>query len=200
LRVARLIRTAVLLLSGIVIAFTGMLHEQLGFDRWLLFLSFLLVGIALGVEFLALRDERHRAVFGLRAAATLAAAFVLIFMPTSFAFAAVIAVWAVLTALLTAVRITQGAVPRGTGGPSALLSLMLAVFVLLFARDPLAVIGFYGGEVMIRGVFLGISVFEKRIAPDESAESTESDAITVTPPESVADLAPYSPLNAKGVK
>ena len=46
--------------------------------------------------------------------------------------------------------------------PSALLSGALALLILLFRDDLIAVIGFFGAYAIVRAVFLGISAFDTR--------------------------------------
>lgn len=54
-RVARRTRAGVLAGLGIAVAFTGPLHEQFSFDQWVLVAALALIGVAMLLEYLALR-------------------------------------------------------------------------------------------------------------------------------------------------
>jgi len=162
IRTARLLRSAALLLAGFAVAFTAVLHEQLSFDRWLLVASLAFIGAVTLVEYRALRSSLESWWVAARAVIAFAAAGSLIAAGSSAAIALVLALWAVLTAVITLMRLARGAQPRAVALPSAALSIALAVVTLLVRDDPVAVIGFFGAYAVIRGVFLGISAFDAR--------------------------------------
>ena len=71
----------------------------------------------------------------------------------------------------------QGSQARGVAVPSALLSGALALLVLVFRDDLIAVIGFFGAYAIVRGVFLGISAFDTRgsaVGPDETVPGDDA--------------------------
>ncbi|WP_382334922.1 hypothetical protein [Leucobacter soli] len=179
LRRAGLIRAVALVLVGLAIAFTATLHESFAFDHWLLSTSLTVIGAVTLVEYWALRSTLESWWVAARAVIAFAAAGALIAVADDVSLALVIVFWAMLTAVITLMRLLRGVQPRRVAVPSALLSLALAVVTLLVREDPVAVIGFFGAYAVIRGVFLGISAFDGGsvgAAPDAdtSAPRTES--------------------------
>ncbi len=159
---ARLLRAAVLLIVGIAIAFTATLHRDTNFDRWALSASLLAIGAVTVIEFFALRPERGSWLVATRAAMALIAGGAMLAAVSPVAISFTLVIWAAASALITVVRVSQGSQARNVGVPSALLSGALAVLVLLFRDDLIAVIGFFGAYAIVRAVFLGISAFDAR--------------------------------------
>jgi hypothetical protein len=179
IRVARVVRSAALLLSGFAVAFTATLHEQLDFDRWLLVASLAFIGAATLVEYRALLSSLESWWVAARAIIAFAAAGSLIAASSSLAVALVLALWALLTAVITLMRLARKVQPRGVAIPSAILSVALALATLVVRDDPVAVIGFFGAYAVIRGVFLGISAFDSRGSRDQpAAEPASGDTST----------------------
>jgi len=168
-RAARLIRAIVLVVVGIVIAFTATLHRDFEFDRWLLLASLALIGAATLVEYRALRDTLESWWVAARAVIAFAAAGSLIAVADTTGMALVVVFWAVLTAVITLMRLARGVQPRRVALPSAMLSLALAVVSFLVREDSVAMIGFFGAYAVIRGVFLGISAFDGSSGSGSSA-------------------------------
>lgn len=173
LRAAQLVRVTVLLVIGLAIAFTAPLHEQLGFDRSMFVTALTLIGAATVVEYFALRGTAESWWVAARAIVAFAAAGSALATADSASLALVVTVWAMLTALITLMRLLRGVQPRKVAVPSLLLSVGLALAAILTREDPVAVIGFFGAYAMIRGVFLGISAFDPRTA--ESANLLDSE-------------------------
>lgn len=160
LRTARLLRSGALLLTGLGIAFTAPLHEQLEFDRWAIFVGLLIIGCVTFVEYRVLRFTLESWWIAARAIIAFAAVGALLAVSDSVGIALVVAAWAALTAVVTILRLVRGAQPKQVAIPSALLSVALAVISLLVMGDAVALIGFFGAYAVIRGVFLGISAFD----------------------------------------
>ena len=172
-RAAQLVRAAVLVVVGVVIAFTAPLHRELGFDLWVLGGGLALIGAATLLEYFALRGTSESWWIAARAVVAFAAAGSLLAVSDSLTMALVLALWAALTAVITIMRLTRGVQPMKVAVPSLLLSATLAVLVLLFRDDAVALIGFFGAYAIIRGVFLGIAAFDPRPANDAVSSSTQ---------------------------
>ncbi len=172
-RAAQLVRAGVLVVVGVVIAFTAPLHRELGFDLWVLGGGLTLIGAATLLEYFALRGTSESWWVAARAVVAFAAAGSLLAVSDSLAMALVLALWAALTAVITIMRLTRGVQPMKVAVPSLLLSATLAVLVLLFRDDAVALIGFFGAYAIIRGVFLGIAAFDPRPANDAVSSSTQ---------------------------
>lgn len=174
LRRAKLLRAAVLLASGLVIAFTATMHSSLGFDLGVVMASLTLIGLATLVEYLALRGTAESWWVAARAVIAFAAVGSLLAVGDSVGLALVLAVWAALTAVVTGMRLVRGVQPSSVAVPSLLLSIGLAVAVLLVREDPIAVIGFFGAYAVVRGVFLGIAAFDTRAEAEPAATDTQN--------------------------
>lgn len=177
-RAARLTRAIVLLLVGIAIAFTATLHRDFEFDRWMLFASLALIGAATLVEYRDLRDTLESWWVAARAVIAFAAAGSLIAVADTAGMALVVVFWALLTAVITLMRLVRGVQPRRVALPSAGLSLALALVTFLVRADSVAMIGFFGAYAVIRGVFLGISAFESGASETPAAGSADPDTPT----------------------
>ena len=173
-RAAQLVRAGVLVVVGVVIAFTAPLHRELGFDLWVLGGGLALIGAATLLEYFALRGTSESWWIAARAVVAFAAAGSLLAVSDSFTMALVVALWAALTAVITGMRLVRKTQPAKVAVPSLLLSTGLAVSVLLFRDDAVAVIGFFGAYALIRGVFLGIAAFDPRPMADDVLSSTEA--------------------------
>jgi uncharacterized membrane protein HdeD (DUF308 family) len=173
-RAAQVIRAVVLVAVGVAIAFSAPLHSQLSFDLWVLGGGLALIGAATLLEYLALRGSSESWWIAARAVVAFAAAGSLLAVSDSFTMALVVALWAALTAVITGMRLVRKTQPAKVAVPSLLLSAGLAVSVLLFRDDAVAVIGFFGAYALIRGVFLGIAAFDPRPMADDVLSSTEA--------------------------
>lgn len=161
-RSVRLVRVGVLALTGIIIAFSATLHEQLGFDVAIAAAAIAAVGIAHTLEWFSLRASGGNPVPLLLGIIAFAAAAVLTFSGTTVGFAITIAAWALASALLEFI----GAATRpGTRQDATLLGalgVLLALLVLIVREDQVAILGFLGTYAIVAGVFLGISAFDSR--------------------------------------
>ena len=173
-RAAQVIRAVVLVAVGVAIAFSAPLHSQLSFDLWVLGGGLALIGAATLLEYLALRGSSESWWIAARAVVAFAAAGSLLAVSDSFTMALVVALWAALTAVITGMSLVRKTQPAKVAVPSLLLSAGLAVSVLLFRDDAVAVIGFFGAYALIRGVFLGIAAFDPRPMADDVLSSTEA--------------------------
>ncbi|MBS3182671.1 hypothetical protein [Leucobacter manosquensis] len=161
-RTVKLVRVAVLLISGIAIAFSAPLHEQLAFDRGMAALTIGAIGIAHLVEWWSRRPAGGDPLPLLLGIASCALAVGLAFTGSAIAFAMVVAGWAVVSAILEFLGTTvrpgsrQDAIFLGATG------MLLALLVVLVRNDQVAVLGFLGAYAVLAGVFLGISAFDTR--------------------------------------
>lgn len=161
-RAVRLLRVAVLLVAGLIIAFSATMHEQLGFDLGVATAALGAIGIAHVVEWLSLRAPARTVVPLLLGSIAVLAAVLLPFSGEPIAFAVVIAAWALASALL---EFIGAAVRPGSRQDATLLGgagVLLALLVLFFRDDQVAILGFFGAYALLTGVFLGISAFDTR--------------------------------------
>ncbi|MFV0434607.1 MAG: DUF308 domain-containing protein [Leucobacter sp.] len=158
----RLIRVVVLLASGMAIAFSATLHEQLGFDLGLTSAALGAIGIAHLIEWVSRRSTAPSVVPLIAGVVSVVAAIAVPLTGSAVGFAMTIAAWSLVSALLE----FFGGVARPGSRPDALLlgfiGVLLAVLALLVREDQVAVLGFFGAYAVIAGVFLGISAFDAR--------------------------------------
>lgn len=175
-RAVRLVRVAVLLASGMAIAFSATMHENVGFDLGLFSIALGGIGIAHLIHAYVGRGRVGASVALMLGIVAVAGAIAVPLVGisaagTSAALAVVIAAWALVSGLLEFIAaFTQ----QGTRQDAILLGalgILLAMLVLVFREDLVAVIGFFGAYAVIAGVFLGISAFDSRRA--EHPEPTE---------------------------
>lgn len=168
-RAVRLVRVIVLIVAGLVIAFTAPLHEQIGFDQTLLCVSLAALGVAHLLHAVAARGRGGFPVALMLGIAAIAAAVLVplsVMASPDFGVAALVSItlaaWALVSGLLEFIgALTQ----PGTRQDALLLGalgVLLAMLILVFRNDPVAVIGFFGAYAVIAGVFLGISAFDSR--------------------------------------
>ncbi len=170
-RAVRLLRVGVLLVAGLVIAFSATLHEQLGFDLGVASAALGAIGIAHFVEWFTLRAPARTVVPLLLGVVGVVAALLLPFSSAPIAFAVIVAAWALASALL---EFIGAAVRPGSRQDSALLGgagVLLALLVLLFRDDQVAILGFFGAYALLTGVFLGISAFDTRRAAGAAGDA-----------------------------
>lgn len=182
-RSVQLFRAAVLFVAGIVIAFTAPLHTDVGFDIWLIAATLTLIAVATFLEYYAMRGTLESWWIAARSIIALGAAGALIVIADSLTMALVVAIWAGLTAVITVMRLARGAQPRRIALPSLLLSLALAIAVLIFRNDPVAVIGFFGAYAVIRGVFLAIAAFDSSVKSAGRSLETERETLRTSESE-----------------
>lgn len=162
----RLLRSALLLVVGLVVTFSATFHERFAFDLALVALALAALGV---VHLTEAWHRRGRGGVGVAAAlgiASLAAAALLATFNSELAFAVVVAAWALVAALLefvgmvTLPRSRQDAALVGAAG------ILLAITVLLARADMVAVVGFFGAYAVLTGVFLGIAALDSRAAAE----------------------------------
>ena len=161
-RSVRLVRVAVLLVAGMAIAFSAVMHENLGFDVSVTAASLGAIGVAHLVEWGARRKTSPSALPLLLAVAGVAAAAVVLVTGSAIGFAVTVAAWALISALL---EFIGAAVRPGSRQDATLLGslgVLLAILTLLVREDPIAVLGFFGAYAVMSGVFLGIAAFDTR--------------------------------------
>lgn len=171
LRVSRLTRVVVLLAAGFAITFTAPMHEQLAFDLRLFTISLAGIGLA---HLIHAYVARGRTGFGVALMLGIAALVAAILVPLTGSVAATLGVTVALSILIAAWSLVSGLLEfigaftqPGTRQDAVLLGalgILLALLVLVFRGDPVAVIGFFGAYAVIAGVFLGISAFDTRRA------------------------------------
>lgn len=185
-RMARLIRAIALVGVGVAIALTAVWHESFEFDRWMLLAGLTVIGAVTLIEYWALRSTLESWWVAARAIIAFAAAGSLIAVADIPSLALVVVAWAALTAVITLMRLMRGVQQRRVAVPSAVLSLALAVVTLLVREDPVAIIGFFGAYAVIRGVFLGISAFDRGSASPADPGAEPGDAPTTPRIESAS--------------
>lgn len=181
-RALRLVRPAAMLLGGLAIAFTATLHERLAVDSGLIASVLMALAIGLILQWIADRGAaRPLSLLGALWALGCAA-----FMFTQMlawgsaeasvtggevvSFGVVTAVWAVGAGLLEFLGLAFGVSGRADAVLLGVLSFALALVLMLVVRDPVAIVGFFGGYCVVGGIFLGISVFDRQTtanAPDD---------------------------------
>lgn len=167
-RNVQLVRAVTLFVIGLFITFTATLHEQVRFDISVLIAALSLLGIVTLIEYWVLRGTTASLWLAVRAIIAFAAAGSLFVTSDSAGMALVLAVWAMLTALITALRLVRKAQPAKIAVPSFTLSLILGIAVVIMRNDPVAVIGLFGAYALLRGVFLGITAFEANATVERS--------------------------------
>lgn len=174
-RSVRLVRVAVLLVAGMAIAFSAVVHEDLGFDLAVTAASLGAIGVSHLIEWVARRRVSPSALPLLLAIAGIAAAVVVVFTGSAIGFAVTVAGWALISALL---EFIGAAVRPGSRSDATLLGslgVLLAILTLLVREDPIAVLGFFGAYAVMSGVFLGIAAFDSRGA--NRAAGTDEPAV-----------------------
>lgn len=159
-RAAQLIRAGVLVAVGIVIAFTAPLHREVDFDRLVIGASLTLIGVATLIEYRSMLGTAEAWWIAARAVVAFAAAGSMIAAVDSLSLALVVVLWAVLTGVITLMRLVRKVQPPRVALPSMILSVALAVTALVAREDPVAVIGFFGAYAIVRGVFLAIAALD----------------------------------------
>lgn len=165
-RWARLLRSAVLIGTGLLITFSAAFHEQFGFDRAVVAAALAAIAVAHLIEGAQRRASGGAAVAFALGAVSLLAAALLMTVASQIAFAVVIAAWALASALLEFVGTTVLPGSRQDAPLIGGVGLLLALTVLLTRGDLVAVIGFFGAYAVIAGVFLGIAAFDTRRATE----------------------------------
>lgn len=184
LRNVQLVRAITLFVIGLFITFTATLHEQVGFDITVLIASLTLLGVVTLGEYWVLQGTTASIWLAVRSIIAFAAAGALLATTDSAGMAMVIAVWAILTAFVTALRLVRKAQPAKIAIPSFMLSLILGIAVLVMRNDAVAVIGLFGAYALLRGVFLGITAVDASSVANRAptAEHTATEDTTPQPP------------------
>ena len=125
LKVAQLIRAATLFALGVFVAFTATSHEELEFDVTTMMFAFALIALVTFIEYWVLRNTAESWWIAARAVIAVAAAGSLFAVTDSASFALVIALWALITAIITAMRLARKVQHAGVAIPSLSLSLLL---------------------------------------------------------------------------
>lgn len=175
LRVAQLIRAGVLVVVGVIIAFTAPLHSDVDFDRLVIGFGLLGIGIATLIEYGAALRTAEAWWIAARAVVAFSAAGSLIAAADSLTLALVVVLWAALTAVITLMRLTRKVQPPRVALPSMILSIVLAVAAFITREDPVAVIGFFGAYAIIRGVFLAIAALDTATPAADPALTSSTD-------------------------
>lgn len=186
-RSVRLVRVIVLLLSGMAIAFSATMHEQLGFDLGITSAALGAIAVAHLIEWFARRSTSRSSLPLLLGVVAVAAAVAIPLSSSAIGFAVLIAAWSLVSALL---EFIGAAVQPGSRQDSTLLGgagVLLALLALLVREDPVAVLGFFGAYAVIAGVFLGISAFDTRAHDGRSTSDSAAVAGAPAAEQSSAD-------------
>lgn len=198
-RWVRLVRSCVLLATGLVVTFSASLHEQLTFDLIVVAIALALIAAVHFVEGAQRRASGGASTANLLGVASLLAAAFVAGLAIALrntgtisgdvagqAYAAdlqaifpvVVAGWALVSALLEFVGGTVLPGSRQDGTIIGAAGILLAITVLLARTDIVAVVGFFGAYAVVAGVFLGIAAFDSR-ANAETEDSTHRTAVSV---------------------
>lgn len=153
------LRAALLVLTGLAIAFTAPLHENIAFNRsvFVLLCAGLIVLGALGFV-RSRRDRSSEIAPAALGALALVAGVVTLATSSASTFAIILLVWAAITAL---VELGTGIVTKNRESlVTGVLAGLLAVVLGLAGGDPVAVIGFLGAYGVLSGVYLAIAAFD----------------------------------------
>ena len=159
---------------GLVIAFSATMHENFAFDIAVVGTGLALIGLVHVIEWSQRRGTNGAPVALLLGLVSLAAAAVVFAQTTELGLAIVIASWSLVCALLEFLGLTVTPGSRQDAIIVGAVGMLLAVLVLVFRDDAVAVIGFFGGYAVIAGVFLAIAGFDARRSVPESDADAES--------------------------
>ena len=161
-RWVRLLRVIVLMLSGLFIAFTAALHEDFNFDFLVTAFALGAIGVVHVVEWFARSGSARTVIPLLLGIIALAATALLPVSGTVLGYAVVLAAWALISGLLEFVGMVVRPGSRQDGAIVGGAGVLLALAVLLFRTDIVAILGFFGAYTIIAGVFLGIAAFDAK--------------------------------------
>lgn len=161
----KLARAVVALAIGLLITFSAPMHENFGFTRTVVMVALIVFAAAHLYAWWSGRSGHRDPVSLILAVLSLAAAVIVPFIGSTAGFAVVLAAWALLSGLFEflGAATRPGGRQNSTARDSIVLGalgILLALAMLLTARDIVAIIGFFGAYALIVGVFLGISAFD----------------------------------------
>lgn len=172
-----LLRAGILLAVGFAVTFSATLHETFLFDIALTSAGLTLLGAAHLIEWSQRRGRSGAPIALFLGIVSLAAAAAVFTIRIELAFAVVLAAWALACALLEFLGMTVAPGTRQDAAIIGAISMLLALLVLLFRDDVVAVIGFFGGFSVVAGVFLGIAAFDARRSVSESDTGVQNSAV-----------------------
>lgn len=158
----KLFRAVAALAVGLLVTFTGTMHETLAFDRTVAAAAFVLFAAAHVFAWWQARSGESDPVSLMLAVVSIVAAVAVTFVQMPAGLAIVISGWALVQGLL---EFVGGVTRTGSRQDSTILGalgVLLAIAALLVFRDPVAIIGFFGAYALIVGVLLGIAAFDVR--------------------------------------
>ena len=117
-RNAQLIRAGVLVIVGVAIAFTAPLHREVDFDRLVIGASLTLIGFATLIEYRSMRDTAEAWWIAARAVVAFAAAGSMLAVADTLSLAIVVMLWALLTGVITLMRLVRKVQPPRVALPS----------------------------------------------------------------------------------
>lgn len=176
-RWAILLRAGALLVVGLVITFSATLHENFAFDVGVIASGLALLGVVHLVEWSQRRGKTGAPIALILGIVSLVAAVLVFAQTTELALAIIIASWSLVCALLEFLGMTITPGSRHDAVIIGAIGMLLAVLVLVFRNDAVAVIGFFGGYAIIAGVFLAIAGFDTRRSVLESDTEAQSSPI-----------------------
>ncbi|MBL5972286.1 MAG: hypothetical protein D3X82_00535 [Candidatus Leucobacter sulfamidivorax] len=170
------LRPALLVIIGLTVAFTAALHEQLGFDRAVLAVGLIAIGVLHLIEWFGARAQQSDPIPLLLGVVAILTGVLQALLSTELGFAVLIAAWALISGLLEFLAATFNGAGRGDHVFLGALGIVLALAVLLVLLDPVAVIGFFGAYAVIAGVYSGISFFDERSKRKRESEASDAAA------------------------
>lgn len=175
------LRPLVLVVAGLVIAFSAELHAHLFFDRLVVAIALLILGATHVIEWRAQpngHEGRRNPVALLLAAVAIISAVLVLLVDATVGFALIIAAWALVTGLLEFLATMLGYSARVDGLVYGALGVLLSILTLLVMTDMIAVTGFFGAYAIIFGVYLAISVFDARSREKRARAAVDADTDT----------------------
>lgn len=162
---------------GLVITFSATMHENFAFDIAVIASGLALIGLVHIVEWSQRRGTKGAPVALLLGIASFAAGAVVFAQTSELGLAIVVASWSLVCALLEFLGLTVTPGSRQDAVIVGAVGMLLAVLVLVFRDDAVAVIGFFGGYAVIAGVFLAIAGFDAQRSVTESDADAQSSHI-----------------------
>lgn len=161
-RWVRVLRSAVLIVTGLVITFSATMHEQFQFDLAVVAIALLALAAVHLIEWGARRGRPGAPIPLMLGIVAVIAAALSFALSSELALAMVLAGWALVSGLLEFLGMTVVPGSRQDAAVVGAVGVALALVVLLSRGDLVAVIGFFGGYAIITGVFLGIAALDTR--------------------------------------
>ena len=177
LRTPAFLRAGLLIVIGLVIAFSAPQHTILAFNRMVFGMSVLTLEIVQIIVFAntKLRPYMTQGGLALIFIDLIAAAFALIAATDVNLLTHVIAIWALASAVIAYLSRSLHHASRAKDAyVQCGILVLLAILVEVTRGDQVMLIGFFGAYAVIAGVFQGISAFDLGRETPEETQVTES--------------------------